>query len=71
MLGRNESKIACDLNRNSPLSPRFSITRVKDIQYDSSFFAEMTYEKELHIGENSVSLAILDTAGNVSMFHLT
>lgn len=28
----------------------------------------MTYEKELHIGENSVTLAILDTAGNVSQY---
>ena len=27
----------------------------------------MTYEKEIQIGENDVSLQILDTAGNVSL----
>lgn len=30
----------------------------------------MTYEKDIDIGENSVSLAIMDTAGNVSMYIL-
>ena len=40
---------------------------MQTVMFRISLCLEMTYEKVLGIGDSTVSLEILDTAGNVSM----